>query len=131
VAVAGAPAVGEAQVVLATITVPVRLSGLQPEVTGGSVRCIVHGQDFNNQRVGNNTAPFSVDSTGSVNQNVVVTVTATPGANLALATRYSCFLEINGPTGVRNPSTNANDPAWQRAKPGTTLVWQLSGALPQ
>jgi hypothetical protein len=118
--------------VLATITVPVRLTGLLPEVTGGVVVCFVHGPGGPNQRVGIGTTSYSVDSsTGSFSQNVVVTVTANPGADLSLATNYYCDLTITGGNVNGTPGFGTTGPATHRAKPGTTLTTRQSGALPQ
>lgn len=78
-------------------TVPVRLANLPPEVQTYGVSCAVRAVRFG-PVLGAGVIRGGVVGTalGSVNADVVVTVTANPLADPALATEYSCEVGLMG-----------------------------------
>lgn len=80
-----------------TFTVPVRLANLPPEVQTYSVSCAVRAVRFG-PILGSGRTSGGVAGTalGSVNADVVVTVTADPLKDPALATEYNCSVGLIG-----------------------------------
>lgn len=97
-----------------TLTVPVDVSNLPPEVYGGSVSCQILNATYRpdvspeSARMGYNgepnlisqspSFPFPVNA-GAYRGNVVVTANAVPGADPARGTAYGCHIALRARVG--------------------------------
>jgi hypothetical protein len=111
------------------ITVPVRISNLDPGVAKVRVICSVKPAT-GVTTIGSAYVDNSPDAGGNFNKNVLVSFNAYSGMDPAIATRYSCYLALVGINGT--PMCDiGNSPQPVKACQGTGIVPGVMGIIPK
>lgn len=130
-AVLGWSAPAAAQEADFTISVPVELHSLHPDITGFHVLC---GISAGAQGVGNARTPeIALDPDGNYLGPPIIVEITLPDVSVELksaASSYNCGLRLHRAGGTFRPTVDAPE-EYQRPRPGTTFINDSNGTIVQ